>query len=68
MYCFLIGMQRDDNKKKIPTSVEIVDVPPPTYNETEEDVSVPAGTTLLSKEELQRLFHDRNLVFCGNIV
>ena len=60
-------MQRDDDKKKIPTSVEIVDVPPPTYNETEEDVSVSAGTTQLSKEELQRLFHDRNLAFVATL-
>ena len=56
MFCFLIDMQRDDNKKKIPTSVEIVDVPPPTYNETEVDVSVSAGTTQFSKEELDVFF------------
>ena len=56
-------MQRDDNMKKIPTSVEIVDVPPPAYNETEQEVSVSAGTTKLDKEELHRLFRDRNLAF-----
>ena len=62
----LIAMQRDDNNK-IPTSVEIVDVPPPTYNETEEEVSISAGMTQLSKEELQRLFHDRNLAFVATL-
>jgi PPOX class probable F420-dependent enzyme len=60
-------MQRDDIRKKIPTSVEIVDVPPPTYNETEEDVSISAGTTQLSKEELYHLFHDKNLAFVSTL-
>jgi PPOX class probable F420-dependent enzyme len=59
----LNAMQRDDNMKKISTSVEIVDVPPPAYNEIEQEVSVSAGTTKLDKEELQRLFRDRNLAF-----
>jgi PPOX class probable F420-dependent enzyme len=67
MFCSVIAMQKDDNKKKIPTSVEIVDVPPPTYNETEEDVSISAGMTQLSREELQRLFHDRNLAFVATL-
>jgi Pyridoxamine 5'-phosphate oxidase len=61
-------MQRHDNnnKRKILTSIEIVDVPPPTDNETpskSEDVSVSAGTTNLSKDELHNLFQDRNLAF-----
>ena len=62
-------MQRDDNnKRKIPTSIEIVDVPPPTYNGAkEEDVSVSAGTTKLTKEELDHLFHDRNLAFIATL-
>ena len=62
-------MQRDDNnKRKIPTSIEIVDVPPPTYNGAkEEDVSVSAGTTKLTKEELHHLFHDRNLAFIATL-
>jgi hypothetical protein len=62
MFCFFIVMQRDDKKKKIPTSVEIVDVPPSTYYEAkeEEQVSVSAGTTQLSKEELHHLFNNRN--------
>lgn len=67
MFCSLITMQRDDNRKKIPTSVEIVDIPPPTYNETEEDVSISAGPTQLSKEELYHLFHDRNLAFVSTL-
>ena len=60
-------MRRDDNKKKILTSVEIVDVPPPAYNETEEDVSLSAGTTQLSKEELHHLFNNRNLAFVATL-
>jgi hypothetical protein len=63
-------MQRHDNnnKRKIPTSIEIVDVPPPTDNETPskaEDVS--AGTTNLSKDELHNLFQDRNLAFVATL-
>jgi len=61
-------MQRDDKKKKIPTSAEIVDVPPSIYYEAEEEhVSVAAGTTQLSKEELHHLFNNRNLVFVATL-
>jgi PPOX class probable F420-dependent enzyme len=61
-------MQKDGKKKKIPTSVDIVDVPPPTYSDTEgEDVSVSAGTTQLSKEELHHLFNNRNLAFVATL-
>lgn len=61
-------MQKDGNKKKIPTSVDIVDVPPPTYNDTEgEDVSISAGTTQLSKEQLHHLFNNRNLAFVATL-
>jgi PPOX class probable F420-dependent enzyme len=64
-------MQRDDNnnKRKIPTSIEIVDVPPATDNETSkaEDVSVSAGTTKLSKDELYNLFQHRNLAFVATL-
>ena len=43
-------MQIDDKKKKNPTSAEIVDIPPPTLYETEEEhVSISEGTTQLSK-------------------
>jgi hypothetical protein len=63
MFSPLNAMQRDDNMKKIPTSVEIVDVHPHAYNETEQEVSVSTGTTTLDKEELHRLFRDRNLTF-----
>ena len=63
MFGPLNAVQRDDNMKKIPTLVEIVDVPPPAYNETEQEVSVSTGTTKLDKEELHRLFRDRNLAF-----
>src|ERR671925_1598059 len=63
-------MQKDDvnDKRKILTSVEVVDVPPPTDNETSfkaDDVS--AGTTKLSKEELQLLFQGRNLAFLATL-
>jgi len=62
-------MQKDDiNKKEITTSTEIVDVPPPTDNETPfkaDDESV--GTTKLSKEELQLLFQGRNLAFLATL-
>jgi PPOX class probable F420-dependent enzyme len=63
MFSYLNAMQRDDDMKKIPTSVEIVDAPPPAYNETEQKVSISTGTTKLDKEELHRLFRDRNLAF-----
>jgi PPOX class probable F420-dependent enzyme len=57
----------DNNKRKIATSVEIVDVSP-IDNETPfkaDDVS--AGTTKLSKEELQLLFQGRNLAFLATL-
>ena len=62
-------MQSDDiNKRKTINSAEIVDIPPP------EDKEVPfksdgefAGTTRLSKEELQLLFQGRNLAFLGTL-
>src|SRR5919109_414149 len=62
-------MQRDDNnKREIPTSVEVVDVPPPTNNETPfkaDDIS--AGATKLSKKELQLIFNGRNLAFVSTL-
>ena len=63
-------MQKDDvnDKRKILTSVEVVDVPPPTDNETSfkaDDVS--AGTTKLSKKELQLIFQGRNLAFLSTL-
>src|ERR671924_2031800 len=63
-------MQKDDvnDKRKILTSVEVVDVPPPTDNETPfkaDDVS--AGATKLSKEELQLLFQGRSLAFLATL-
>ena len=63
-------MQSDDinNKRKMSTSVEIVDVPPPTDNETSFKVDdVSAGATKLSKEELQLLFQGRNLAFLSTL-
>ena len=62
-------MQVDNNnKRKIPTSAEIVDVPPSGFPSTtsseisfkpENDDAVSAGTTKLSKEEMQLLFQGR---------
>jgi len=62
-------MQRDgnNNKRKIPSHVEIADVPPFTYNETPSEVSIFAGTTKLSKDELHNLFQDRNLAFIATL-
>jgi PPOX class probable F420-dependent enzyme len=62
-------MQRDDNnqQRKIPTSIEIVDVPPPKDNETYIAEDVSAGTTKLSKDELHDLFQDRNLAFVATL-
>jgi PPOX class probable F420-dependent enzyme len=67
-------MQVDNDKRKMPTSVEIVEVPPPaspfTSTETSfkpEDHIVSAGTTELSKEELQHLFQGRNLAFLATL-
>lgn len=62
MFCSLIAMQRDDNKKKN-TNFSRNNWRPPT----EGDVTVSAGTTQLSKEELHHLFHDRNLAFVSTL-
>jgi PPOX class probable F420-dependent enzyme len=60
----------NNNKRKIPTSAEMVDFPPPStanevYGKAEDDIS--AGTTKLSKEELQLLFQGRNLAFLATL-
>ena len=70
-------MQVDNNnKRKIPTSAEIVDVPPSGSPSTtsgeisfkpENDNTVSAGTTKLSKEEMQLLFQGRNLAFLATL-
>jgi PPOX class probable F420-dependent enzyme len=63
-------MQNDDNydKNKIPTSVEIVDVPPPnTDMESVSKTKLSAGVTELSKDELHRLFQFRNLAYLGTL-
>ena len=58
-------MQKGDRKdRKMATSVEIVDVPPVTNNESilkADDLLV--GATNLSKEEVHHLFQFRNLAF-----
>jgi PPOX class probable F420-dependent enzyme len=61
-------MQRDDsNKRKIATSVEIVDVPPATDETPFKAEDVSEGTTELSKEEFQLLFQGRNLAFLATL-
>lgn len=62
-------MQRNDNnnnRRKIPNSVEIVDVPPFSDYKTPKAEDV-FGTTKLSKEELHRLFQGRNLAFVATL-
>jgi PPOX class probable F420-dependent enzyme len=67
-------MQVDNNKRKIPTSAEIVDVPPSGSPATSSEISfkpeddtVSAGTTKLSKEQMQLLFQGRNLAFLATL-
>jgi PPOX class probable F420-dependent enzyme len=52
------------DKSRIPTSVEIVDMPPDKAGETE---SVSAGVTQLNKDELHRLFQSRNLAYLSTL-
>jgi PPOX class probable F420-dependent enzyme len=58
-------MQVDNNIRKTPTSAEIVDVPPSGDILFKSELS--AGTTKLSKEELQVLFQARNLAFLATL-
>src|ERR687892_2599695 len=62
-------MQSDEiDKKKMITSVEIVDTPPATGKETPLKAdNESAGTTTLRKEELQLLFQGRNLAFLSTL-
>jgi PPOX class probable F420-dependent enzyme len=63
-------MQKDNinHKRKISTPVEIADVPPSTDNGTPfRTDAVSAGTTKLSKEQLQVLFQGRNLAFLATL-
>jgi PPOX class probable F420-dependent enzyme len=52
------------DKSRIPTSVEIVDIPPAKVSETE---LVSAGVTQLNKDELYRLFQFRNLAYLSTL-
>src|ERR1044072_574107 len=66
----VIYMQNDDNydKNKIPTSVEIVDVPPPnTDKESVSKTNFSAGVAALSPVALYRLFTFRNLAYLGTL-
>jgi hypothetical protein len=67
----LFHLQVDNNLRKIPTSAEIVDVPPSSSPSTTSEISfkpeLSAGTTKLSKEELQFLFQGRNLAFLATL-
>ena len=62
---FHSNMQVDNNISKTPTSAEIVDVPPSGDILFKPELS--AGTTKLSKEELQVLFQARNLAFLATL-
>jgi PPOX class probable F420-dependent enzyme len=58
----------DVTRRKMSSSVEITDTPPPSSNQPNEIGSVESytpqtGTTTLSKEELCHLFRGRNLAF-----
>jgi hypothetical protein len=60
---------KDKNKDKIITSVEIVDVPPKN-TETSTILSnelAEVGATQLTKEEVYRLFNGRNLAFVSTL-
>jgi PPOX class probable F420-dependent enzyme len=62
----------DVTRRKISTSVEITDTPPPTSFQSNEIGAIEsdtshAGTTKLSKEELGHLFQDRNLAFVSTL-
>jgi PPOX class probable F420-dependent enzyme len=63
-------MQKDDsNKRKIRTSVEIVDVPPSVVeNEMPlKSDNIQDGTTKLTEEDLHQLFQFRNLAFLATL-
>jgi PPOX class probable F420-dependent enzyme len=63
-------MQKDDsNKRKITTSVEIVDVPPSVVeNEMPlKSDNIQDGTTKLTEEDLHQLFQFRNLAFLATL-
>ena len=63
-------MRVDKNTRKIPTSAEIVDVPPsgsPTSNQISFKPELASGTTKLGKKKLQLLFQGRNLAFLATL-
>ncbi|MFL6408874.1 MAG: PPOX class F420-dependent oxidoreductase [Nitrososphaeraceae archaeon] len=60
----------DVTRRKISTSVEITDTPPPSPQPNEidaESYTSHTGTTRLGKEELVHLFQDRNLAFVSTL-
>jgi PPOX class probable F420-dependent enzyme len=62
----------DVTRRKISTSVEITDTPPPPSHQANEIGTTEAdtahnGTTRLSKEELGHLFQERNLAFLSTL-
>src|SRR5918993_4033542 len=61
-------MQSDEiDKKKMITSVEIVDTPATDKEAPLKADNESAGTTTLRKEELQLLFQGRNLAFLATL-
>lgn len=59
-----MAKQRDFEKSKMPTSVEIVDVPPDNDSNSQ---LVSAGVTELNKDELNRLFQFRNIAYLSTL-
>ena len=62
-------MQKDNDSsnRRIPTSAEVVDVPPPFAADNEATAlksnNIYNGTTELTKDDLHHLFQSRNLAF-----
>jgi PPOX class probable F420-dependent enzyme len=59
-----MAKEGDFEKSKMPTSVEIVDVPPDNDSNSQ---LVSAGVTELNKDELSRLFQFRNIAYLSTL-
>jgi PPOX class probable F420-dependent enzyme len=59
-----MAKEGDFEKSKMPTSVEIVDVPPDNDSNSQ---LVSAGVTELNKDELNRLFQFRNIAYLSTL-
>jgi PPOX class probable F420-dependent enzyme len=67
------NMQKDNDSsnRRIPTSAEVVDVPPPFVADNEATAlksnNIHNGTTELTKDDLHHLFQSRNLAFVATL-